>query len=554
MLKVFLSNRISQISSELSKLHQYSEETSESEKSEENTTIVEDCIEKTFRKNSNSVSSHEQQPEVINNGKDIGIQTSCQTEDSACQTKQSLDELKMSNPYLRSNPITERKLEMQKSIDQVDSYVSSRVEEYASLLHLKGKPYSMKNGTMGSPSPTHEENNRDSPVKPEAPTKRSSEIFSGFNSTLNRIEDMVKTERKPRPSYTSSLSRTDDGFRSGSSLGSRIDDNFRSGSSLGYHHDDASYRSSSSLGFRADDSYRSSSSLSSRFDDTLSSPKYSSPYTTSFSSGNTRSSGGSTEGFESKYQTRSYASPLFSSSKYDLSRTYGGSNSARDSTSNSYSPRDISAKSTGGVMSDLSREKDEKIRELATKVQELENSLKTVQKENEEYVQLVQELSSVPGNEQVQQIIKRKISIPGFQPTDKAATARKENIQVAHIRPFSSDDTGSNARIDNAYKDRKISLNDQRSPNDLIEFSPDFERQASSRSSRNSIGESASSDAAEKLKKRDNESKIINTNTQNTGNRLAQNDTIGTTNLDEPTVIFSSEKSSQLSLPNLPIG
>lgn len=213
---------------------------------------------------------------------------------------------------------------------------------------------------------------------------------------------------------------------------------------------------------------------------------------------------------------------------------------------NLFSPCDASAtKSPRDIMTDMTREKDEKIRELAAKVQELENFLKNVQKENQEYVQLVQELSTAtPGNDQVQQIIKRKISFPGFQSiTEKNLTiARKDNIQIAHIRPFSSDVWENTSKTRDEHRTKKQSSLGLPSSN-LIEFSPDFERQTSLATtlSTKSLSETPSSMAgvtnfsSNEPNKRDT---ATPRKASNRGERF-EDDILGMSSYHEPDVIFA---------------
>jgi len=268
-----------------------------------------------------------------------------------------------------------------------------------------------KDKDSGMSSPT-----KDIADPPELNAKKSHEIFSGFNSTLNRIEDLVKTDRDRSVGRSPSFN-----------LGSLSNRSDNMGALTNRSESAASYRSSSSLSFR-------------NFEDTLSN-KYSSPFTTSFSGSTTRLN--SDPVYESKYTPRSsYGSSIYSSSKYtsgSSSRGYGGNMLNRySSMENLGLSSDMKSGSFRGSSSDLSlavSSRDE-VRKLEDKIRELESKVKEVTQENQEYVSIVQELSrSYPNDDHLREI-KRKV-------TSKIAESiimnRKENVKVARIEPFSND-------------------------------------------------------------------------------------------------------------------
>ena len=439
MLKIFLANRMRQLQSELTKLDRLSLLDEIAETAKENASLVSQIknIRDASKRESLDVTDglkEKMQTDIqaiktatqLLNTVDTGIQVECQTSDAGNQT---ISESNNSSKDIFDSS-NDRKISIGKATSEADLGKISQKTEFKRI--SIGSDQAINKGTSSIQSSPSRSLSNMSPIVPsldiedevETNVRKSHDIFSGFNSTLNRIEDMVKSERKPRSS------------------------------------DISSRFSSTSYSARGDDNFRSSSALGHRYDDTYSSSKYSSPYTTSFSGSTNRLN--SLDGYESKYSTRSYASPMYSSSKYDVSKTYGGSNTSR-STLDRYNSVDNLTTSERAqrasqhdqlMMTSSYLNKEEEVKKLELKVKELEKALKDVQQKNEEYIILVQELSNIsPNNDQIRDI-KRKVKSLQTTTTTTTTHTRKENVKVAHIKPFSSDEKHSKL----TYGDYDISI------------------------------------------------------------------------------------------------
>ena len=260
---------------------------------------------------------------------------------------------------------------------------------------------------------------------PELNAKKSHEIFSGFNSTLNRIEDLVKSDRDRDRSPSFSRERSTVGrspsFNLGS-LSSRSD-----AGALSSRSESNSYRSSSSLSYRYDDAYSS---------------KYSSPYTTSFSGSSTARA--ASDMYDSKYSSRTYGSSSYSS-KYDNNRSFGGSSLSRYNSSENLVSGGFRGSSSDLSLSYSSRNETKR---LEDRIRELEAKVREVQHENQEYSTLVQELSRNFPNDDHLREIKRKVT---GKIADSIIMGRKENVKVARIEPFSSENKRSSNSINVNY-------------------------------------------------------------------------------------------------------
>ena len=379
--------------------------------------------------------------------------------------------------------------------------------------------------------------------------KKSHEIFSGFNSTLNRIEDLVKTDRERSPSF----SRDHHGRSPSLNLGSLS--NRSEVGALTNRTDNDSYRSNS---FRFEESYTS---------------KYSSPYTTAFSgSSSTR---GNSSVYESKYTPRSSynSSSLYSSNKYDSSRNFGGGLLNRYASSENLLSSDVKG-GFRGSSNDLSSRYE--TRRLEDKIRELEAKVKKVEEENGEYSTLVQELSrNFPNDDQLREI-KRKVT---GKIAESIVMCKKENVKVARIEPFSSDSKRSNSinvkydftdgksipkNVDKKNVTYDIHVNVVRnikthatSPDsnrdNLIEFSPSVEQKPESvelPSSSNSL----SADVFGELERRKSWNSELESDTTLARDKEEEKQdlALGNLNLSDQSneVVFSSKKSSALSLPD----
>ncbi|XP_066911312.1 kinesin heavy chain-like isoform X2 [Clytia hemisphaerica] len=275
---------------------------------------------------------------------------------------------------------------------------------------------------------------------PELNTKKSHEIFSGFNSTLNRIEDLVKSDRDRSLERAPSFSRERSMGRSPSfnlgSLSSRSD-----AGALSSRSESNSYRSSSSLGYRYDDTYSS---------------KYSSPYTTSFSGSSTARPG--SDMYESKYSSRTYGNSSFSASKYDNNRSFGGSSLTRYNSSENLVSGGFRGSSSDLSLSYSSRNETKR---LEDRIRELEAKVREVTHENQEYSTLVQELSRNFPNDDHLREIKRKVT---GKIADSIIMGRKENVKVARIEPFSSENRRPSNSINVNYN---VTDSNQLTPKDI---------------------------------------------------------------------------------------
>lgn len=294
---------------------------------------------------------------------------------------------------------------------------------------------------------------------PEVNTKKSREIFQGFSSTLNRIEDLVRTERTTAwtpPFHLSSTNRSD---------------------SI------ANHRANSSLGFRIDDSITSKYPSSSAYG--------------SFSGSSTRLS--TDHMLDSMSMTRSYGSPMYISSKYDSRRAWGETmmnrynsvdnlmfsdlkNGFRSSSNDLSAPLPLppppittpapvsSSTSITAPNSPLTpvkpHVKKEKVVKMEGKIKMLEGKVKEVQKENQEYVMLVQELANyLPKGDKFQEI-KRKVN---GKIADIIIAARKESVQVARVEPYLNDKQ-KNYKVKYDYTPDKSSTPNTKSKNGKVTY------------------------------------------------------------------------------------
>ena len=404
------------------------------------------------------------------------------------------------------------------------------------------------------------EENNEKPLSdpPDLHTKKSHEIFSGFNSTLNRIEDLVKTDRERSPSFSRDRVGRSPSLNL-SSLSSRSEVG-----GLTNRSDNNSYRSNS---FRFEDSFT---------------PKYTSPYTTAFSGSSTAR--GNSNVYESKYTPRSsYGSSLYSSSIYESSRNFGGGGSLlnRYASSENLMSSDLKSGFRGSSNDlSLSMTSRNETRRLEDKVRELEAKVKEVEQENNEYSTLVGELSrNFPNDDQLREI-KRKV-------TGKIAQSivmyRKESVKVARIEPFSSDSKRSNSinvkydftdgksipkDCDNKNVTYDIHVNVVRnmkkvshasSPHNrdnLIEFSPSVE-QTPVLAESSSSSKSLSANVFEELERRKSwnggepdKQESSSRDSEEEKEELLLGNLDGTDPYQSNEVIFSSKKSSSLSLPD----
>ena len=446
------------------------------------------------------------------------------------------------------------------AISTKETEASSRSETYASS-RSETEAISTRETEVSSRSETSlSQENEEKPLTdpPDLHAKKSYEIFSGFNSTLNRIEDLVKTDRD----RSSSVSRDRVGRSPSLNLGSLS--NRSEVGALTNRSDNNSYRSNSSIGYRYEDSFSS---------------KYTSPYTTNFSGNSTAR--GSSSVYEPKYTPRSsYGSSVYSTSKYESSRNFSSGILNRYGSSENLMSSDLKG-SFRGSMGDLSLSMSSRheTKRLEDKIRELEAKVKKVEQENDEYSTLVQELSkNFPNDDQLREI-KRKVT---GKIAESIIMARKEHVKVARIEPFSSESKRSNSiNVKYDFTDGKSIPKDidkknvtydihvnvvrnvktQEASSDkgdsLIDFSPSAQQNSTSieQADSNNLSDDEFRDIERRKSCDVKESVNMKDTARRAGEDDAKNDLVlGDLSSNHPfqseEVVFSTKKSSSLSLPD----
>lgn len=264
---------------------------------------------------------------------------------------------------------------------------------------------------------------------------KARDVFSGFSHTLDRIETLVKNDRK---------SKNFDSIASRFGLTSYLRDD-----------DPVMKRSVSTYEYKSDDSFSPLKFGASSYK----------PFSGSSNKLNTIDS------FESKYSSTARAvSPLYRSSKYDFNRSYGGSSfeynsPIKSATSFDNIATDTHFSSSLAVMGDRpclscgtrsSQHNGEKLKtiesdkkNLEKKCLTLESTIDKLKQENEEYTLLIEQLTRVYPNDNKVHEIKRKlrtkpVRIDGATQTfDHESNGKKakdyNGVKVAHIKPLPSD-------------------------------------------------------------------------------------------------------------------